>query len=271
MDINKYFNKKRMVIEKQLALMMPVSRGGNKQVCRAMAYALKGGKRIRPLLCLACSEIISGLRCGRALKPACAVEMVHAYSLVHDDLPCMDNDDFRRGRFAVHKKFGVAVAVLAGDALLTEAFNVLSRALRDKSVNMELVKVLSHAAGVSGMIAGQAADIAPGLKDPAALDYINAHKTGALIAASCKIGAVAAGGSKKDAEALFRFGEYTGLVFQIIDDIIDNEACASLADKRDTFEYAQELTKRSKDIISRFGKRSFRLCQIADFILNRKA
>jgi geranylgeranyl diphosphate synthase type II len=135
---------------------------------------------------------------------------------------------------------------------------------------MEMVKILSYAAGIHGMVAGQAADIAPQAKGPADLEYINTHKTGALIAASCKIGGVSAGGRKKDIEALFKFGEYLGLVFQITDDIIDNEAFALPAGRRDAFEYARELTGKAKDIILCFGKRSDCLCRIADYILNRK-
>ncbi len=128
-----------------------------------MNHALKGGKRIRPILCLACAQAAGG-KVNDAIKTACAIELIHSYSLVHDDLPCMDDDDYRRGRLTCHKKFGIANAVLAGDALLTYAFNILCFATENASVNMQLVEVVSQAAGIRGMIGGQVADIATNKK-----------------------------------------------------------------------------------------------------------
>jgi geranylgeranyl diphosphate synthase, type II len=269
MNIKEYIEKKRILIDTELYKLMPSGRGRAKVLYQAMAYALKGGKRIRPILCLSCAET-AGPMPRQALKPACAIEMIHAYSLVHDDLPCMDNDDYRRGKPTVHKKFGIAHAVLAGDALSTEAFHVLSCAMPDAKGNNEIIKVLSHAAGASGMIAGQIADIETEIKDFPAQEYINIHKTGALIAAACKIGAIAAGANANEIKTLSKFGEYIGLVFQVTDDIIDNEGTAEITGPKRAFTYAEELTETAKKHIQPFGKKAKRLCQIADFILNRK-
>jgi geranylgeranyl diphosphate synthase, type II len=270
MDIKEYLINKREIIDKELGRIIPTQcNTRSKQIYGAIAHALKGGKRIRPILCLACAEAV-GLCAKEALKPACAIEMVHTYSLIHDDLPCMDNDDYRRGRLSVHKKFGVANAVLAGDALLTEAFNVLAHAVFSDKVKIELIKILSYAAGISGMIAGQAADIEPNRKGLPLQEYINIHKTGALIAASCKMGAVSARCGEKKAKAFYAFGEYIGLVFQLTDDIIDNEGTSSIIGRKRTFEYAKELTEEAKNTIKHFGRRANTLCDISDFILNRK-
>ena len=269
MDIREYLIKRRAIVDKELSRLMPASDTQPKRIYQAIAHALRGGKRIRPILCLACAEAV-GARAKDALRAACAVEMVHTYSLIHDDLPCMDNDDYRRGRPTVHKKFGVAYAVLAGDALLTEAFNVLACATPDDKINIQIIKILSHAAGIAGMIAGQSADIDTKVKDFAVQEYINIHKTGVLIAASCKIGAVTGRAKEKDVQALQKFGEYIGLVFQVTDDIIDSEGSSGLIGRKRAFEYAQELTETAKNLIKHLGKQANQLCLIADFILNRK-
>ncbi len=269
MSIREYLIKRRNIIDQELNKLIPSPNVQPKIIYRAIAYALKGGKRIRPILCMACAEAV-GARAKDALKAACAIEMIHAYSLIHDDLPCMDNDDYRRGRLTVHKKFDVAHAVLTGDALLTGAFNVLTWATSDDKINIQIIKILSHAAGIAGMIAGQAADIEIKAKDLVMREYINIHKTGALIAASCGIGAIAGLAKEKDVQGLSKFGEYMGLVFQLTDDIIDNEGSSGIAGRKKTFEYAQELTEIAKNLIKHLGKRADHLCLIADFILNRK-
>jgi geranylgeranyl diphosphate synthase, type II len=270
MSIREYLKKRQGMVDRELGNLMPDPVNVlSKKIYQAMNYALKGGKRIRPILCLACAES-TGANIKKALKAACAIEMVHTYSLIHDDLPCMDDDDYRRGRLTIHKKFGYANAVLAGDALLTEAFNVLAQATLFDNTNIELIKILSGAAGISGMIAGQAADISTHTKDLATQEYISIHKTGALIAASCKMGAVAARAREKDKKAVHRFGEYIGLVFQLTDDIIDSEGSFSIAGRKKTFEYAKELTITAKKTIKHFGSKAKTLYEIADFILKRK-
>jgi len=267
-DILEYFKKREVVINKELNRLLAPQKGYLKTTYTAMSHALKGGKRVRPILCLACAEAAGG-KAKDALQAACAIEIIHSYSLVHDDLPCMDNDDYRRGRLSCHKKFGVANAVLAGDALLTHAFNILCYATKSPSVNIQLIEVLSHAAGTHGMIGGQAADIVAEEKNLAMQEYINIRKTGALIAASCKIGAISVKAKKKDVESLFKFGEHIGLIFQIVDDIIDNEGLAKIMSKKNVFEYAKNLTLQAKASIAGFGKRAAPLCAIADFVLNR--
>jgi geranylgeranyl diphosphate synthase, type II len=269
MDIINYLVQRQDIINEELARLMPKASVRLKRLYAAIAHALKGGKRIRPILAMASAEAV-GAQCRTAIKPACAIEMLHAYSLVHDDLPCMDDDEFRRGRLTVHKKFSVAEAVLAGDALLTWSFSLLAEASRDANRNMEMVKVLSHAAGITGMIAGQAADIILSKRNPVIQEYIDIHKTGALIAASCKIGAIAGRATKQQSKALYSFGEHIGLAFQLTDDIIDNEATLNILGRKKTFEQAKEITETAKSKIKGHGIKTTRLNQIADFILNRK-
>jgi len=265
---SEYLKKRKATINKELSRLVVTLKGHLKTVYTAMNYALKGGKRIRPILCLACAEAAGG-RVSDAIKAACAIELIHSYSLIHDDLPCMDNDDYRRGRLTCHKKFGIANAVLTGDALLTYAFNILCFATKSASVNMQLVEVVSQAAGIRGMIGGQVADIATNKKDQAMQEYINIQKTGALIAASCKMGAISAKASKKDIGLLLKFGEHIGMIFQVVDDIIDNEGLSLIMGQRDAFEYAKGLTVKAKATIAGFGKKAEPLYIIADFLLRR--
>ncbi len=189
-----------------------------------MRYSLlSGGKRLRPLLCCAATEACGG-GIRDAMPAACAVEMVHAYSLIHDDLPCMDDDDLRRGKPTSHKVFSEGIAVLAGDALLTQAFALLARAKpRASFTAADLVAELAQAAGSRGLIAGQVADLEAEGKMPSepALYFIHAAKTGMLLRAALKLGAMCAGATKARVAALDRFGFALGLAFQIQDDILD--------------------------------------------------
>lgn len=183
------------------------------EACR---YPLQtGGKRIRPLLCFAAAEAV-GAPAEAAMLPALAVELLHTYSLVHDDLPCMDDDDLRRGRPTVHKVYGEALGVLVGDALLTDAFAVLAPA-------PALVAELAHAGGAAGMIAGQVLDISGGIGDLDALLALHRAKTGALIRGAVRMGAIAGGASPGQLVSLTRYGEAVGLAFQVWDDWLDAE------------------------------------------------
>lgn len=267
-DILEYLKKRKTIIDKELDSLFAAEKGRSKIVYTVMNYALKGGKRIRPILCLASAQAVGG-KVKDALKAACAIEIIHSYSLIHDDLPCMDNDDYRRGRLSCHKKFGIANAVLTGDAFLTYAFNILCFATKNPYVNMQLVETLSRASGTCGMIGGQAADISIAKKDFATQEYINIRKTGALIAASCKMGAISVKAKNKDIKSLLKFGEHIGLIFQIVDDIIDNEGLAKIMSKKHALEYAKNLTQKAKDQIAGFGKRAEPLREIADLLLNR--
>jgi geranylgeranyl diphosphate synthase type II len=194
-----------------------------------MRHALfPGGKRIRPVLTLATGELF-GAKEEVLLPFACAIEIIHAYSLVHDDLPALDDDDVRRGEPTVHRVFGEGIALLAGDGLLTEAFHLLSSPEVGRSVGADLVlnliHELSHAAGVAGLVGGQAFDLeAEGREvDLAMVEYIHVRKTGALILASVRIGAQIAQAAPDQLRRISRFGEYLGLAFQIADDVLDTQ------------------------------------------------
>jgi len=222
--LDPWLKRTRALIEKALRTSIPATSTKPATIHRAMRYSLlAGGKRLRPLLCCATSEACGGtLRA--ALPAACAVEMIHTYSLIHDDLPCMDDDDLRRGQPTSHVVFGEGMAVLAGDALLTEAFAVLATAKpRVRYTAADLVAELARAAGSRGLIAGQVADLEAEGRKPAepALYFIHAAKTGMLLRASLKLGAMCAGATKAQGASLDRFGFALGLAFQIQDDILD--------------------------------------------------
>jgi len=231
--------------------------------------ALDGGKRLRPFLLVEAARLF-GRDDDAVVAVAAALECVHCYSLVHDDLPAMDDDDYRRGKPTCHKKFGEGIAVLAGDALLTYAFEILT-AGRDPAVNKGIIRSLAEAIGSNGMIGGQVMDIHNQVDpDMPTLTYINARKTGALISASCKIGALAARAPKKKIDALRRYGEYIGFTFQVVDDILDKEGFAlALGIDGARREAARLITKARKEL-EIFGRRAKPLNDLAGFILNRK-
>ncbi len=214
------------LIEDALQTCLPPAETDPAALHQAMRYSLlAGGKRLRPVLCLAAAEACGGDP-QKALSLACAVECIHTYSLIHDDLPCMDNDDFRRGRPTNHKVFGEGIAVLAGDALLTRAFELAAEApAPPHATACDYVRVLTSAAGSHQLIAGQVADLqAEGehvTLSLAALRRVHERKTGALIRASLRLGAMVAGASAKQLEALESFGAKLGLAFQVLDDILD--------------------------------------------------
>ena len=189
----------------------------------AMRYSLlAGGKRLRPVLCLAFCEAVGG-EMSKALPGACAIEMVHTYSLIHDDLPCMDNDDYRRGRLTCHKVYGEDMATLAGDALLTAAFETLSHMEVKPQTAIGCVRVLSEAAGERGMVAGQVLDLL-GEKTTlteAQLRQVHTHKTGDLIRSACQMGVLLGGGSLEQFDAAGEFALHLGMAFQIRDDMLD--------------------------------------------------
>ncbi|TCL58753.1 polyprenyl synthetase family protein [Allofournierella massiliensis] len=193
------------------------------RVCQAARYSLMGGgKRIRAVLTLACCDMLGG-DWRAAAHFAAAVEMLHCFSLIHDDLPCMDNDDFRRGKPSCHKAFDEATALLAGDVLLTEAFEVIANAPLSEHARIEAARLLAVGGGSRGMIWGQELDVTYEGKplDEALLRTIHKNKTGALINASVQMGVCAAGGTREDASYLERYAFDLGLVFQIVDDVLD--------------------------------------------------
>ncbi len=227
MDIASYLSKKKAIVDKALDKLVPSAKLFPTSVHEAMRYSLfAGGKRVRPIMAIAAAEAL-GARISGLLPLAGSLELIHTYSLIHDDLPAMDDDDFRRGRPTCHKVFGEAIAILAGDGLLNMAFEVLSDPRRIKAVPanrlIAIIKEISAASGVLGMVGGQVVDMeSEGREiDFPTLEYIHTHKTGALIRASVRVGAVYAKANEKRLKDLTRYGELAGLAFQIVDDILD--------------------------------------------------
>lgn len=259
---------------------------------KAMRYSMfAGGKRLRPILCLAAAEACGG-RESAAMPLACAVECIHTYSLIHDDLPCMDDDDFRRGKPTSHKVFGEGIAVLAGDALLTFAFELITRArATSRYSHAALLKDAAVAGGSLFLIAGQVADLeGEGRKTShAQLRYIHERKTSALLTCSIRLGAMSANATSAQLRSLTQFGYNLGMAFQVIDDILDatktseqlgktagKDAKAGKATypsilgmKRAEAE-ADRYTKAAIAALKPFGKRAFRLHQLADYLLRRQ-
>jgi len=230
-DLNAYLAERRALIETELARLFPKSSSRAedaallipKSLREAMEYSLlAGGKRLRPILALAGCEAVGG-KLKSALPLSCALEMIHTYSLIHDDLPAMDNDDFRRGRPTSHKAFGEAMAILAGDALLTEAFVVAAKSPAPAAVVVQVLAELAVAAGAAGMVGGQVLDIeATGQPvDLPRLRRLHDRKTGALLAVSVCAGARLGGGDENTVARLRIYAEALGLAFQIIDDVLD--------------------------------------------------
>jgi geranylgeranyl diphosphate synthase, type II len=224
MNLKTYLLTRQSVIDRALDRYLPKANTKPATLHRAMRYSLfAGGKRLRPILCLAAAESCRG-KIDDALPFACALECIHTYSLVHDDLPSMDNDDFRRGRPTCHKAFGEGIAVLAGDALLTIAFEIVSRAKPRPRYDMStLLREIAVAAGSRKLIAGQVADLEAEGKNVnrRELQFIHENKTAAILKSSVRLGAMSANADAGQLSAITRFGERLGLAFQIIDDILD--------------------------------------------------
>lgn len=229
MDLNAYLDEKRAMVDEALRGFLPEARGPAADLISAMNYSVfAGGKRLRPILCIAGAEAV-GAEAHHVIPVACAIELIHTYSLIHDDLPVMDNDDMRRGKPTSHKVFGEAVAILAGDGLLTEAFHLMTHMDLTKRVDpltlLKVIRLMAKAAGYEGMVGGQVVDIQSEEKevDPSSLEFIHTHKTGALLATSVSSGAILGGGDEHQVKALTSYGQKIGLAFQISDDILDVE------------------------------------------------
>jgi len=260
------------MIEGALERFLPPEQAYPAEVHEAMRYAvLDGGKRFRPILVLSACEAVGGDP-KRALLPACAVELIHAYSLIHDDLPALDNDDLRRGKPTCHRKFGEALAILAGDALLTRAFQLLSEVKPARKAIL-LIQELSEAAGTSGMIGGQVDDILSSQNGSrtvlrsSKLDSISQRKTGRLIQASAVLGALLGTESKAKRERIRRFGAALGLAFQVADDIMDGDGYLRLMSFSQAEEKLKSLLTRAKQEAETLGKKGKGLLQLADFLL----
>ena len=293
MELKAYLAAKKELVDQALETYLPRSETGT-EIVDAMRYSLfAGGKRLRPILCLAGAEAVGGDP-ARVMFCACALEMVHTYSLIHDDLPGMDDDDLRRGIPTNHKVFGVGMAVLAGDGLLTQAFDLLSDPEAYGDLNPALVlkaaNLVAGASGFLGMVGGQAADLLAEKKDPdlALVQYIHATKTGAIIAASVESGALLAGGSPEQVKSLQRYGRRIGLAFQIADDLLDltgdtetlgktvgaDEARGKMtypvaAGPSAAREAGQRLVNEAADLAGGFGRAAQPLKELAYYIMER--
>jgi len=280
------------MIDRALDRFLPKETAPPPTIHKAMRYSLfAGGKRLRPILCLAAAEGCRGT--ARAALPlACAMECIHTYSLVHDDLPSMDNDDFRRGRPTCHKVFGDGIAVLAGDALLTVAFEIAARARPTRGYAMaEILREIAFAAGSRNLIAGQVADLeAEGKKvSRDELRYIHENKTSAIITTSIRLGAMSANADAKKLRALTRFGRSLGLAFQVIDDILDvtqtserlgKSAGKDIAAQKATYPAvigldasrieARRLTRNAQEALKIFGREAEPLRELANYLLARE-
>jgi geranylgeranyl diphosphate synthase type II len=296
-DLNTYLDQKRRLINTALELLpLNLESHPGAGLAEAMTYSLlAGGKRIRPILCLAAAEAVGCKDCRPFILTACAIEAIHTYSLIHDDLPAMDNDTLRRGKPTCHIRFNEATAILAGDALLTLAFDLLSSEADGNQIGAEkklsVIHIISSAAGCRGMVAGQAMDIAgEGQKLTLnELKMLHRLKTGALIEASVFCGAVLGGGDNKQIDALKRYGGSIGLAFQVTDDILNIEGDPELTGKstgtdensrKSTFpalmgveaskNFAATLIQNALDAISDFNSNALPLRQIAQYIIHRK-
>jgi len=293
MKLPPFFEEDRLAVEQQLDRLMPAEKVQPPSIHQAMRYSVfAGGKRIRPILCLEAARIFSA-DVSAVLYPGCAIEFIHTYSLIHDDLPALDNDDLRRGKPTCHKKFGEATAILAGDALLTLAFETLAGAPVPAERLVAMVTEIAGAAGtINGMVGGQVADLeAEGKKvGPETLEYIHRSKTAALIRASITSGALCAGAGEDDVARLRRFGETIGWAFQVTDDILDVEessvalgktAGKDIAQEKATYpavfglershQIAYELATKAIGELQTYGERAERLRTIAEFLVLRRA
>jgi geranylgeranyl diphosphate synthase type II len=291
MTTEEFIARGQQCVEQALDRLVPPETENPATIHKAMRYSLfAGGKRIRPLLAIAAGNAVADAAPGIE-SAACSLELIHTYSLIHDDLPALDNDDLRRGRPTCHKVFGEAMAILAGDALLTLAFEVLAKLDTTAERRIELVRELSVASGtVGGMIGGQVNDLEGEGKVPTAhlLESIHRAKTGALLRASVRMGAIYAGADASELTALTRFGEHIGLAFQIVDDVLDVEqsseqlgktAGKDAAQKKITFpavygiERSREMAEQERLAahlaLSQFDTRAERLRELADRIVHR--
>lgn len=293
MKLPAFFEEDRIAVDACLDRLLPPESTQPSSIHQAMRYSvLAGGKRIRPMLCLEAARIFTP-DISAALYAACAIEFIHTYSLIHDDLPALDDDDLRRGKPTCHKKFGDAIAILAGDALLTLAFETVAATPADGSRRMAMVTEIASAAGtVNGMVGGQVADLEAEGKSvaPEMLEYIHRSKTAALIRASVTSGALCAGASTEDVARLRCFGENIGWAFQVTDDILDvEESSAALgktagkdvAQQKATYpaiyglarshEIANDLATRAIAELASYADRAARLRDIAEFLVLRRA
>ena len=292
MDLKRYLTARQKEVDRALDRFLPKASAKPATIHKAMRYSLfAGGKRLRPILCLAAAEACGGLT-KSALPLACALECIHTYSMIHDDLPSMDNDDFRRGRPTCHKVFGDGIAILAGDALLTIAFEIAANASGWPRYDMRtILREIAVAAGSRKLIAGQVADLEGEGKaiNRIQLRYIHENKTAALLATSVRLGAMSSNATPKQLTAISDFGYALGLAFQVIDDILDvtqtseklgKSAGKDVAARKATYPAvlgleksraeAARLTRQAHAALDSLGEHADRLHEIANYLLERE-
>ncbi|MBW4419197.1 MAG: polyprenyl synthetase family protein [Myxacorys californica WJT36-NPBG1] len=290
-DLKAYLAARQQLVEAALDRSLPVIYP--ERIYESMRYSLlAGGKRLRPILCLATCELAGGTM-EMAMPTACALEMIHTMSLIHDDLPAMDNDDYRRGKLTNHKVFNEAVAILAGDGLLAYAFEHIAEETHNVPADrlMKVIARLGRAVGAAGLVGGQVVDLdCEGAKDVTieTLNFIHTHKTAALLETSVVSGAIIAGASDEDVQRLSRYSQAIGLAFQIVDDVLDitssseelgktagKDVCAEKATYPklwgvdESCKQAQKLVEQAKSDVSPYGEKAYPLMAIADFITAR--
>jgi geranylgeranyl diphosphate synthase type II len=294
-ELKPYLEARRVLVDEAIDRVLPPESAAPPTLHRAMRYSVQaGGKRLRPILVIAGAEAVGG-SAEQVMETACAMEMIHTYSLIHDDLPAMDNDDYRRGMLTNHKVFGEAIAILAGDALLTLAFKLIAlngARTGDARIIAALVTDIADAAGTDGMVGGQVVDIESEGKAFSAetLDYIHTHKTAALIRASLCAGALIAGASPSQLSAIAACGDALGLAFQIVDDILDVEGSTEELGKTAGKDEQQQkatypayhgleasrakagvLIDQAKLALAPLGERAGPIRALADFIFERRS
>jgi geranylgeranyl diphosphate synthase type II len=292
MKLPEFFEEDLALVDSTLQRLLPSEDTRPPSIHTAMRYSVfAGGKRLRPILCIEAARIFSS-DITPSLHPACAIEFIHTYSLIHDDLPALDNDDLRRGKPTCHKQFGEAIAILAGDALLTLAFETIGAAPVDAERRVRILTEISTAAGtVNGMVGGQVADLEAEGKGvgPDTLEYIHRSKTAVLIRAAIAAGALCAGATDTDVTRLRRCGETIGWAFQVQDDILDvEESSAALgktagkdvAQQKATYpsvyglershQIANELASQAIAELDSYGAKAARLREIAGYLVSRR-
>ena len=294
MDFKNWYEIKLKKIEENLETYLPCFENRQKKIYESMRYSLNaGGKRVRPILMMAVFEIFRSDDEDSIMPFACALEMIHTYSLIHDDLPAMDDDDYRRGKLTNHKVYGEAMAILAGDGLLNKSVETVlqNRSLTGLSpeVILRCLEILMASSGTEGMIGGQVVDMFVEERSLEYLEYMHRLKTGAIIRAACQIGATAGGASEEETYKITQYSDYLGLAFQIKDDILDVTAQESdlgkptgSDEKNDKLTYVTLLgLKESESLLQRYtgqaiesikylGDKSQRLVEIAEYLLERK-
>jgi len=285
MNFEKYLHHKKNIIDKSLDEFLPPEEKSPSIIHKAMRYSVfSGGKRLRPILTLATAELL-GKEIEKVINVACGIELIHTFSLIHDDLPCIDNDDFRRGKPSNHKVFGEAIALLAGDALLVSGFELIVRNSEVKEIKkqsiLKVIKEISYYIGTENMLGGQVEDINPKNKNIVKEDLYNMYmkKTAALICVSIRAGAILSGANQRQLKALTRYGENIGVAFQVMDDILD-----IMQDQREMKKptypnkygikeskiEAERLIKEAKKSLKIFKHKAEVLNNLADYIISRE-